>query len=79
RQTGGLADTVFEEGERANGFVFKEASTMALQAAMERSMECFYDTNRWREKQKNAMSYDYSWDVVTDQWIRLYESLIHQK
>ncbi|MGO2233161.1 MAG: glycogen synthase GlgA [Marinomonas sp.] len=77
RQTGGLADTVFEDGERANGFVFKEASAKALQAAMERSIECFHDTNRWQEKQKNAMCYDYSWDAVTDQWISLYESLIN--
>ena len=79
RQTGGLADTVFEEGERANGFVFKNANAASLQAAMERSIECFHDRNRWQEKQKNAMGYDYSWEAVTDQWISLYESMYQKK
>ena len=38
RQTGGLADTVFEEGSKANGFVFKEADEESLKLAMERCM-----------------------------------------
>lgn len=78
RQTGGLADTVFEEGEKANGFVFKDANAASLQAAMERTVENFHDATNWRQKQQNAMSYDYSWEAVTDQWIQLYESLINQ-
>lgn len=77
RQTGGLADTVFEEGERSNGFVFKDANAASLQAAMERCIECFRDANLWQKKQENAMNYDYSWEAVTDQWISLYESLRH--
>jgi starch synthase len=88
RQTGGLADTVFEDAvlgdavpgneKRANGFVFKEANAESLKSAMERCMECFNDTEKWQEKQKNAMRYDYSWDVVTDQWINLYQSLLNK-
>lgn len=78
RQTGGLADTVFEEGEKANGFVFKDANAAYLQAAMERTVESFHDAANWQQKQQNAMSYDYSWEAVTDQWIQLYESLINQ-
>lgn len=78
RQTGGLADTVFEEGEKANGFVFKDANAASLQAAMERTVESFHDATNWQQKQQNAMSYDYSWEAVTDQWIQLYESLINQ-
>ncbi|MBD5772287.1 glycogen synthase GlgA [Marinomonas colpomeniae] len=79
RQTGGLADTVFEDGEHTNGFVFKDADSKSLQAAMERCYESFKDINGWRVKQQNAMKYDYSWDAVTDQWIDLYESLICKK
>jgi starch synthase len=78
RQTGGLADTVFEEGEKANGFAFKEADIESLKAAMERCMACFQDTNRWQQKQQNAMGYDYSWEAVTDQWIELYQSLLNR-
>ncbi|RBP81852.1 glycogen synthase GlgA [Marinomonas rhizomae] len=76
RQTGGLADTVFEEGEKSNGFVFQSANAESLQAAMERTIKCFHETHNWQEKQKNAMSYDYSWEAVTEQWTQLYESLI---
>lgn len=76
RQTGGLADTVFESGDNANGFVFQEASKDALQAAMERAVACFYDTPTWLQKQKNAMQYDHSWEAVTDQWATLYGSLL---
>lgn len=79
RQTGGLADTVFEEGEKSNGFVFKVADAPSLQAAMERCYKSFKEINSWQEKQQNAMKYDYSWDAVTDQWTTLYQSLINQK
>ncbi|GGN35438.1 MULTISPECIES: glycogen synthase GlgA [Marinomonas] len=78
RQTGGLADTVFEEGDKDNGFVFKEADEESLKLAMERCMACFYDGNRWQQKQQNAMCYDYSWEAVTDQWVDLYQSLLNR-
>lgn len=76
RQTGGLADTVFEEGEQANGFVFQDASSEALSAAMKRCMRTFYDGEPWRKKQITAMQQDHSWEAITDQWIDLYRSLI---
>ena len=80
RQTGGLADSVFELTEKANGFVFADASKEALQAAMERCMTCFHqDKVRWQALQKNAMSYDFSWEAVTDQWETLYKSLLIDK
>ncbi|MBJ7538362.1 glycogen synthase GlgA [Marinomonas sp. C1424] len=78
RQTGGLADTVFEWGDRANGFVFTDADVASLKAALERCMESFYNSHSWQEKQRNAMAYDYSWEAVTGQWVELYESLIHK-
>jgi len=82
RQTGGLADTVFEKnkkGKKANGFVFKNADSKSLKAAMERCYKEFKDTEQWQEKQRNAMKYDYSWEAVTSQWINLYRSLIKRK
>ena len=78
RQTGGLADTVFEDGDRANGFVFKEANSNDLSAALLRCMTCFYDTQSWQAKQINAMQYDYSWEAVTGQWVDLYQSLLNR-
>lgn len=76
RKTGGLADTVFEEGEKANGFVFEQAESVALSDALTRCITCFRDMQAWRERQKNAMSYDFSWEKTTDTWIKLYKHLL---
>ena len=76
RQTGGLADTVFEDGERANGFVFQQANSEDLGQALQRTITAFHDNELWRTRQRNAMSYDYSWQAVTDQWLNLYQSLL---
>ncbi|KZN12772.1 glycogen synthase GlgA [Marinomonas sp. TW1] len=76
RQTGGLADTVFEEGEKANGFHFQDTTCDALKACLQRCLETYHQPAIWHQKQINAMQYDYSWDKVTDQWIELYSSLI---
>lgn len=77
RHTGGLADTVFEGGDKPNGFVFHDADAASLEAAMIRCYESFTsEDDSFAEKQRHAMSYDFSWDSVTDQWVDLYESLI---
>ncbi|MCB5161613.1 glycogen synthase GlgA [Marinomonas algarum] len=76
RETGGLADTVFEGGDADNGFVFQEASSHAIKEAMLRCMACFYDQPRWEQKQINAMQTDHSWEAVTGQWEALYQRLL---
>ncbi|BFM50999.1 glycogen synthase GlgA [Marinomonas sp. THO17] len=76
RQTGGLADTVFEIGNTANGFHFEEANKEALSACMWRAMEAYRQTDKWKQRQLNAMQYDHSWESVTDNWQDLYQSLI---
>jgi starch synthase len=76
RQTGGLADTVFEEGPEANGFVFEEANTTSLKSAIERCMVFFRDNRGWRERQENAMQYDFSWEKTTTHWLDLYSRLL---
>ena len=77
RHTGGLADTVFEEGHQANGFVFYHASVEDLQAALERSMEAFSNATTWRTLQIQAMTQDHSWERATEQWLQLYHSLLN--
>lgn len=76
RKTGGLADTVFEQGDLHNGFVFDHADANSLYEAMERCLACFDDINAWQQKQKNAMSYDFSWEKTTEEWTQLYRNLI---
>lgn len=77
RHTGGLADTVFEGGSQANGFVFQHASAEDLKSAIERSLVAFNDLEGWRIKQIQAMSQDHSWDRATATWINLYQSLLN--
>ncbi|MBM6551628.1 glycogen synthase GlgA [Marinomonas ostreistagni] len=75
RHTGGLADTVFEDGPEANGFVFYDASTTALGETIQRALHTFADTERWRTLQTTAMNQDHSWDKACDQWLALYRRL----
>lgn len=75
RHTGGLADTVFEGGEQANGFVFHEANEAALQAAIQRAMAAYKQPKQWLALQHTAMAQDHSWDKACEQWLALYRSL----
>ncbi|MFT2111069.1 glycogen synthase GlgA [Marinomonas sp. 2405UD68-3] len=78
RKTGGLADTVFEEGADPNGFVFDHANRYALTDVMNRCIKTYHNSNVWKEMQENAMRYDFSWEKTTNHWLNLYSSLIKQ-
>ena len=71
RQTGGLADTVFEN---INGFVFEEYSTVALNHALTRAVDI------WGKEQgrliQTAMLYDSTWKNSAMKYKKLYEKLI---
>jgi len=77
RKTGGLADTVFELGDAANGFVFEQADTQSLIDTLYRAMDCFNHSQAWRQRQINAMKYDFSWQQTTSTWLNLYQSLLN--
>ena len=76
RKTGGLADTVFEDGPEANGFVFQNADTKSLNSAINRCIETFRDQKSWKHRQENAMQYDFSWEKTTSHWLALYSDLL---
>ena len=75
RRTGGLADSVFE-GEDGNGFVFDDASTPALLAALQRMHERYRDRSRWQALQARGMAADFSWTRSARAYLALYESLL---
>jgi starch synthase len=77
RKTGGLADSVFELGDAANGFVFEQADTQSLIDTLCRAMDCFNHSQAWRQRQINAMKYDFSWQKTTSTWLNLYQSLLN--
>jgi starch synthase len=67
RRTGGLADTVRDEGEspgRGNGFLFDDVDPDALAHAAHRALNLLRarDAGAWRALQRRAMAEDFSWD-----------------
>lgn len=82
REVGGLADTVVDASDdalcagTATGFVFREPEPDAFQAAVQRAINLWYDKERWRQIQANAMSRDFSWQQSAARYLELYGSSI---
>jgi starch synthase len=69
RATGGLADTVIDG---INGFVFKEATTAALLATIQRAVATWHDRKAWQAMQADGMGRDVSWAKPAAQYAALY-------
>ena len=79
RATGGLQDSVTDardSAETANGIKFHEASPRALAAAIEKALTLFGLPEVFDFYRKNAMTADFSWDRVADEYGALYERLM---
>jgi len=77
RKTGGLADTVTEDGCAGNGFVFNDYSHEDLSNAIRRAVVLYWDRPAWEALTRRAMECDFSWDAgAADEYIRLFESLL---
>lgn len=81
RQTGGLADTIFDVDhsnksfEETNGYVFKDPTPAGLDSALDRAIRCWFDEpERWRRLMLNGMRTDYSWNHSSDRYIGLYNA-----
>ncbi len=68
RETGGLVDTVFDldnSGKglsEANGFTFRDASTVSLNYGLSRAIRLWYENpEAFNRLARNGMRYDYSW------------------
>ncbi len=73
RATGGLADTVREQGGEANGFVFLDYQPAALLAAVDRALAAYKDRRRWEKLMKAGMKDDHSWTHAAGTYESLYE------
>ncbi|MGD8176634.1 glycogen synthase GlgA [Marinimicrobium sp. ARAG 43.8] len=76
---GGLGDTVVDEGNpvRDNGFCFHRPQPDALSAALSRALEMYEkDTSAWRQRQRNAMGGDYSWNQSAAAYDQLYQKTL---
>lgn len=78
RATGGLADTVIDADadKQGNGFVFTEATAIALQAAIERAVAAWRKPARWARIRKNGMTRDLSWAEPARQYAALYARVL---
>ncbi len=85
RETGGLADTVFDADyasrpfHERNGYVFKSFDAGGIESALVRAVGLWnhYPTY-FRELMGNGMRYDYSWNHPGQDYINIYE-LIRNK
>lgn len=73
RQTGGLADTVFEG---VNGFVFEERSSEPFWQALQRAFAAFADPEQWSNLRQGALEGDYGWERSAAEYVKLFEAAI---
>lgn len=72
RATGGLRDTI---AEGHTGFLFAEASAIAMSGALRRALASFRDQESWLAMQKTAMAENFSWEQSAIKYAELYRSL----
>ncbi|MEM0982069.1 MAG: glycosyltransferase, partial [Cyanobacteria bacterium P01_H01_bin.58] len=86
RGVGGLVSTVFDwdydkahEPEERTGFVFYETDNYALESAMNRALDLYYDeAELFKQLAAQGMQYDYSWSSSGDEYIELYDFIRHK-
>jgi len=78
RKTGGLADTVTHFNPSmgvGNGFLFEDFIASGLMWAVRQALEV-YDTPNWEVLVRNALSCDFSWQKVADDYIGMYKKIM---
>ncbi|OUC12672.1 MAG: starch synthase [Alkalinema sp. CACIAM 70d] len=83
RGVGGLVNTVFDwdydqehPPEERNGFVFYQTDPQALESAMGRSFDLWYNNPElFRKLALQGMEYDNSWNLPAEQYLSVYEHI----
>lgn len=76
RQTGGLADTVFEG---VNGFVFEAKIAGDFLAATNRAKAAFAESATWSQLVALALQGDYGWTKSADAYLSLYRHTLDRR
>ncbi len=86
RNTGGLADTVFDWDDRisrgeldGNGFSFNDYNGYALTDAIERAVYSYHNKKLWKQLQKNGMETSFTWEVSAKKYISVYKKALKKK
>ncbi len=79
RETGGLADTVFDVDHsirpyaQRNGYTFQDPDTTGVDSALERAFKCYVsDQKKWNQLIHNGMNADLSWNKPAQAYLKLY-------
>jgi len=78
RNTGGLADSVQlfnPEAGTGTGIVFNEFNDIALNWALNTSLDLYQDKKTWRKLMRNGMAMDYSWERQGQIYVDLFRRL----
>ncbi len=82
RRTGGLGDIIQDfnsvTGE-GNGFSFKQKDPWSLYAAIIESLTIYKDRKLWHKLVSNALSCDFSWKHVTEEYIEWYRRAVERR
>lgn len=81
RGVGGLVDTVFDwdydqnyPREKRNGFVFYDKDNYALESALGRAFDLWYENpDLFKALAMQGMEYDYSWNVPGEEYLEIYD------
>ena len=79
--TGGLADSVIDthdasiKNSTANGYVMPITDAKMLRMTIERAVDDFKDTKKWRKIQRNGMQLDLSWKHSAMAYLKAYEAI----
>ncbi|MEI6510158.1 MAG: glycosyltransferase, partial [bacterium] len=82
RQTGGLADTVFEyseENKDGNGFLFAPYDPSAFLSAIRRALSFYQQETHWERIVANGLAGDYSWASSAPRYIEAYQNSLLQR
>jgi starch synthase len=86
RGVGGLVNTVFDWDydeshlpEERNGFVFFETDNRALESALGRALDLWFNEPKlFRQLALQGMAYDYSWKHPGEKYLSVYEHIRHK-
>jgi starch synthase len=80
RNTGGLADTVFDANyaqrpyHERNGYVFNDFNAAGIESALHRAIGMWYAYPKYfRELMLNGMRYDFSWNYPGQHYLNVYD------
>ena len=78
RETGGLKDSVFDNGDDCNnGYTFKSFNAHDMLGAIRRAEGAFANKPYWKLVLQRAIGSDYSWNKSASEYIALYNRLLN--